>query len=77
MFAESMSDSGPSDPVLLWFNGGPGCSSLEGFFVENGPVIVDSKTGTVGTNPFPWNKRANVIYLESPAGVGYSIAMTD
>ena len=74
MFFESMSENAEKDPVLIWFNGGPGCSSLLGAFQENGPWVVDDN-GTTYENPHPWNEKANVLYLESPAGVGYSLAL--
>ena len=66
-----------SDPVVLWFNGGPGCSSLEGLFQEHGPCVIKDDSPEMIQNPFSWNQRAHVVYIESPAGVGYSIAETD
>lgn len=60
------------DPVVLWLNGGPGCSSLLGLFMENGPVVMDDYDPKFRINDFSWNKEANIFYLESPAGVGFS-----
>jgi len=69
-FVESQ-NSPANDPVVLWLNGGPGCSSLGGFFEELGPFFPH-EDGTLGVNPLSWNKVANVIFLESPSGVGFS-----
>lgn len=71
-FTESQSDPA-KDPLVLWLNGGPGCSSLLGLLTELGPYSITAE-GQVVENKFAWNKRANVIFLESPAGVGYSYA---
>ena len=75
-FAESM-DNPETDPVIIWFNGGPGCSSMLGMMQELGPIVVDDGQDYFKTNPHPWNERASVLFLESPAGVGWSVAEND
>jgi carboxypeptidase C (cathepsin A) len=72
MFTESLDDP-ENDPLVIWFNGGPGCSSMLGFMQENGPYVIDDGETVIKKNPEPWNKRANVMWLESPAGVGFSL----
>jgi hypothetical protein len=62
--------SNASNDLVLWLNGGPGCSSVSGFFTENGPFVVKSD-GSIKLNSFAWNTRANVLWLEAPAGVSY------
>jgi serine carboxypeptidase-like clade 1 len=62
-----------TDPVVLWLNGGPGCSSLLGFIQEHGPVVFPDYTPQPVNNKFSWNQFANMLYLESPAGVGFSV----
>ena len=69
-FFESRNDP-ENDPVVLWLNGGPGCSSLTGLFLELGPSFVNEKRD-VEFNAFSWNSNASVIFLDQPVNVGYS-----
>ncbi|EHL01914.1 putative Carboxypeptidase Y like protein A [Glarea lozoyensis 74030] len=69
-FFESRNDP-KTDPVVLWLNGGPGCSSLTGLFLELGPASID-KNLKLSNNPYSWNANASVIFLDQPVNVGYS-----
>ncbi|WCJ44344.1 serine carboxypeptidase-like 40 [Euphorbia peplus] len=72
-FVEADQPSSTSLPLLLWLNGGPGCSALGfGGLTELGPFRVNNDGRTLYRNKYSWNNVANVIFLESPAGVGYS-----
>ncbi|XP_057723155.1 serine carboxypeptidase 1-like [Arachis stenosperma] len=77
-FVESPANSSQYNPLVLWLNGGPGCSSLGyGAFEELGPFRVNPDGQTLYRNQFSWNEVANVLFLESPAGVGFSYAQND
>ncbi|KAJ7035925.1 serine carboxypeptidase, partial [Mycena alexandri] len=75
-FFESRS-SPSSDPLVLWLNGGAGCSSMTGLLFELGPCNINrTEAGTVFTsyNPHAWNSHANVIFLDQPVETGYSFS---
>ncbi|XP_022955040.1 serine carboxypeptidase-like 31 [Cucurbita moschata] len=64
-------------PLVLWLNGGPGCSSVGyGATQEIGPFIVDNDAVGLKLNDYSWNKEANLLFLESPIGVGFSYTNT-
>ena len=54
-FVESQRDP-KSDPLVLWLNGGPGCSSMDGLLTEHGPFRVSSDGKSINNNPWSWNK---------------------
>ncbi|MCJ1256944.1 hypothetical protein MMC24_004769 [Lignoscripta atroalba] len=61
-----------SDNLIIWLNGGPGCSSLQGLTSENGPLAFYANATKPAVNPYSWTKLANVLYVDQPVGAGYS-----
>jgi len=71
------------DTMVLWLNGGPGCSSiLGGVLLENSPVTLGPRpTGSCCLSPADplrsnanasWTLTTTMLYLEQPTGVGFS-----
>ncbi|CAN1811732.1 Serine carboxypeptidase 24 [Linum perenne] len=69
--------SSNNKPLVLWLNGGPGCSSVAyGGSEEIGPFRINKTTSSLFLNKYSWNTEANILFLESPAGVGFSYTNT-
>ncbi|GMY08739.1 serine carboxypeptidase-like 27 [Fagus crenata] len=56
-----------SKPLVLWLNGAA---------EEIGPFHIRPDGKTLYLNPYAWNSLANLLFLESPAGVGFSYTNT-
>ncbi|KAA8546523.1 hypothetical protein F0562_002738 [Nyssa sinensis] len=75
-FVEAEEDS-DHKPLTLWLNGGPGCSSIGGgAFTELGPFFPRGDGRGLRRNSKSWNKASNLLFVESPAGVGWSYSNT-
>ncbi|XP_026402197.1 serine carboxypeptidase II-2-like isoform X2 [Papaver somniferum] len=71
-FIEATKDPS-SKPLILWINGGPGCSSIGyGEAMEIGPFHVEEDAKTLYLNPHSWNQMANLLFIDTPVGTGYS-----
>lgn len=64
-------DVGVND-LVIWFNGGPGCSSLSGILGEEGPVKMDPKIYVAKSNPYSWTNLSNVLWVDQPARTSFS-----
>lgn len=62
----------PSEDLTIWLNGGPGCSSLTGFFQENGPFVWQAGTLAPVQNPYTWANLTNMLWVEQPVGTGFA-----
>ncbi|KAJ3672802.1 hypothetical protein LUZ60_006176 [Juncus effusus] len=74
------SEAKPSgDPLLLWLTGGHRCSALSGLIFEVGPfkivkALYNGSIPEIEYHPYAWTKHANVIFLDSPLGAGFSFS---
>ncbi|KAI9478008.1 MAG: pheromone-processing carboxypeptidase KEX1 [Benjaminiella poitrasii] len=64
------------EKLIIWLNGGPGCSSMDGLFLENGPFRV-KKDLTLSLNEGGWQNYATNVFVDQPVGTGFSFANTD
>ncbi|KAJ0094656.1 hypothetical protein Patl1_15398 [Pistacia atlantica] len=84
-FYEAQTPTSPlsQTPLLIWLQGGPGCSSMIGNFLELGPWRVNfSHTQNVEhlglePNSGSWNRIFGLLFVDNPIGTGFSFAATE
>ncbi|KAG0651553.1 Carboxypeptidase Y [Hyphodiscus hymeniophilus] len=64
--------SAGTEPLTLWLTGGPGGSSMLGMLQELGPCLINEHGNGTVYNPHGWNKDTALIFIDQPAGVGFS-----
>ena len=63
----------PTSQLTVWFNGGPGSSSMIGLFTENGPCeayeVVQGQFATRARD-FGWDRGSNMLYFDQVRSLG-------
>lgn len=72
MWGKDAKDAGRD--LIIWMNGGPGCSSQLGQLSENGPFLFNG--GQPTPNKYTWTSAANIVYLSQPVGVSFTTGTT-
>ncbi|EPQ30034.1 uncharacterized protein PFL1_02152 [Pseudozyma flocculosa PF-1] len=68
----------PKRKLIIWFNGGPGCSSFDGAMMEVGAWRLDGNGGLVwAQDGGSWNEYADILFLDQPVGTGFSYVNTN
>ncbi|KAH7038787.1 Alpha/Beta hydrolase protein [Linnemannia elongata] len=61
----------PNPPLLFWFQGGPGSSSMIGQFFGNGPIYLTANN-TLARRETHWADEYSIVFIDQPVGTGYS-----
>jgi carboxypeptidase D len=62
--------------TVIWLNGGPGCSSMDGALMEVGPYRVNDQH-RLEYNNGSWDEFANLLFVDNPVGTGFSYVDTN
>ena len=63
-------------PILLWLQGGPGCSSLIGNFYEIGPMEIE-KDLRIKVRNETWALDSHLLFIDNPFGAGFSFTNSE
>ncbi|KAG9836118.1 alpha/beta-hydrolase, partial [Aureobasidium melanogenum] len=59
-------------PLSLWIQGGPGAPTSISAVNENGPCNLLNNSRDAVNNPWSWNDRVNMLYIDQPVQTGFS-----
>jgi len=66
-------------PLIIYINGGPGSTSMNALFTENGPLRI-KQTGENDSNGYEityepenaWSAAGDLLFIDQPVGTGWS-----
>lgn len=56
-------------PLVIWLNGGPGCSSMDGALMEIGPIRIENDLLRFNKG---WFELADLLFIDQPLATGFS-----